>query len=172
MSVRPETKHNIGVRASTSPYKWCNNCRSLYSTQALATPRTHDTNKVTSLYKLVFYTIIKRSKWTVNHNIVVTKGPLTYSMSMTRYEILPLRTTCPQSYTWGHWWFLTGYLEVWVILEIMDHIYVWFLICVPFFSSVAWIEVCQEHHVLKFILGGHWQFVSGVIFDIMNQSYG
>ena len=90
MSVHPETKHNIGVRASTSPYKWCNNCRSLYSTQALATPRTHDTNKVTSLYKLVFYTIIKRSKWTVNHNIVVTKGPLKYSVGMASNEILPL----------------------------------------------------------------------------------
>ena len=41
--------------------------------------------------KLVFYTIIKRLELTVNHIIVVTKGPLKYNESMTSNEILPLR---------------------------------------------------------------------------------
>ena len=43
--------------------------------------------------KLAFYTIIKRLELTVNHNIVVTKGPLKYNESMTSNEILPLRNS-------------------------------------------------------------------------------
>ena len=36
-----------------------------------------------------------------------------------------------------HWWFVTGYLEDGVILDFMDHHYIWFLRCVPIFSSLV-----------------------------------
>ena len=73
----------------------------------------------------------------------------------------------------GRWRFLTGYLEDGVILDIMDCHVIWFLTCVPNFSSLAWIEVCQEPPILKVILGGRWRFLTGyledgVIFDIMD----
>ena len=40
--------------------------------------------------------------------------------------------------------FLTGYLEDEVILDIVDLHDIWFLTCVPNFSSLAWLEVPQE----------------------------
>ena len=48
----------------------------------------------------------------------------------------------------------------------------WFWTSVPNFSSLAWVEVCQEPPVLEVILGGHWRFLTGdledgVIPDIM-----
>ena len=74
----------------------------------------------------------------------------------------------------GQWWFLTGYLEDGVILDIMDCHNMWFLTCVPNFSSLAWIEVCQEPPILKVILEGKWWFLTGyledgVILDIMDR---
>ncbi len=73
----------------------------------------------------------------------------------------------------GRWWFLTGYLEDGVILHIKDPHYIWFLTCMPKFSSLAWIEVCQETSVLKVILGGLGWFLTGylenaVILEIMD----
>ena len=64
-----------------------------------------------------------------------------------------------------HWCFLTGYLEDGVILDIMDCHDMWFLTCVPNFSSLAWIEVCQEPPVLEVILGGRWWFLTGYLED-------
>ena len=49
----------------------------------------------------------------------------------------------------GCWRFLTGVLENGVILDIMDHHDVWFLTCVPNFSSLPWLELCQEPPVLE-----------------------
>ena len=40
-----------------------------------------------------------------------------------------------------------------------------FLICVQNFSSLAWIEVCQEPPVLEVILGGCWWFLTGYLDD-------
>ena len=75
-----------------------------------------------------------------------------------------------------HWRFLTGVLEDRVILDIMDHHYIWFLTCVPNFSSLAWLEEFQEPPILKVILGGCWRFLTGVledrvILDIMDRHY-
>ena len=74
----------------------------------------------------------------------------------------------------GHWWFLTGYLEDEVILDIMDRHYIWFLTYVPNFSSLGWIEVCQKSHVLEVIHGGRWRFLTeyledGAILDMMDR---
>ena len=44
----------------------------------------------------------------------------------------------------------------------MFHHDMWILTCVLNFSSVAWIEVCQEPPFLEVILGGHWWFLTGV----------
>ena len=54
----------------------------------------------------------------------------------------------------------------------MDHHDTWFFTCVPNFSSLAWLEVCQEALSLKSILGGCWWFQTknlegGVLLDIM-----
>ena len=49
----------------------------------------------------------------------------------------------------GCWWFLTGNLEDGVILDILDHHHMSFLTCVPNFSSLAWLEVCQEPSILE-----------------------
>ena len=65
----------------------------------------------------------------------------------------------------GRWWFLTGYLDDGVILDIMDGQYMWFLTGLPNFSSLAWIEVCQEPPVLEVILEGRWRFLTGVLED-------
>ena len=61
----------------------------------------------------------------------------------------------------GCWWFLSGYLENWVILDIIDCHDMWFLTCVPKFSSLAWIEVCQEpprprSHSWRTLMVPHW----------------
>ena len=74
----------------------------------------------------------------------------------------------------GRWRFLTGYLEDGVILDIMDRHDMWILTCLPNFSSLAWIEVCQEPPVLEVILGGRWWFLTGdledgVILDVMDR---
>jgi len=74
----------------------------------------------------------------------------------------------------GRWRFLIGYLEDQVILDIMDRHDMWFLICVPNFSSLAWIEVCQEPPFLEVILWGHWRFLTGdledgVILDVLGH---
>ena len=60
----------------------------------------------------------------------------------------------------GCLWFLTGVLEDWAILDIMDHHFMWFLSCVPNFSALAWLEVCQEPPILEVILGGCWWFLT------------
>ena len=49
----------------------------------------------------------------------------------------------------GREWFLTGYLEAGVILDIMDHHDMWLLTCVSNFSILAWIKVCQEPPILE-----------------------
>ena len=49
----------------------------------------------------------------------------------------------------GRWGILTGGLEDGVILAIMDCHDMWFLTCVPNFSSLAWIEVCKEPPILE-----------------------
>ena len=43
-----------------------------------------------------------------------------------------------------YWWFLTGDLEDEVILDAVNCHHIWFLICVPNYSSLAWLEVCQK----------------------------
>ena len=48
----------------------------------------------------------------------------------------------------GLWWFLTSYLEDRTILYVMDHHDIWILTCMPNFSFLAWLEVCQEPPVL------------------------
>ena len=74
----------------------------------------------------------------------------------------------------GCGWFPNRYLEDGVILNIMDSHDMRFLTCVPNFSSLAWIEMCQELPILEVILGGHWWFLTGdledeVLFDFMNH---
>ena len=49
----------------------------------------------------------------------------------------------------GCWWFLTFYLGDEVILDILGNHNVWFFTCVPIFSSLAWLEVCQEPPILE-----------------------
>ena len=39
-------------------------------------------------------------------------------------------------------------LEDWVVHDIMNHPDMWFLTCVPDFSSIAWFEVFQDLPVL------------------------
>ena len=61
-----------------------------------------------------------------------------------------------------------------VTFEIMDCHFMLFLTCVPNFSSLAWIEVCQEPPVLEVILGGRWRFLTGdledgVILDVLDH---
>ena len=68
---------------------------------------------------------------------------------------------------------MTGYLEDGVILDIMDHHYMWFLTCVPNFSSRAWMEVFQEPPIFEVILGGSccflaWDLEEGVILEVMD----
>ena len=74
----------------------------------------------------------------------------------------------------GSWRFLTWVFKDGVILDIMDHHYMWLFTCVQNFSFLAWLEVYQELSVLEVILGGHWWFLTGVledgvIFDILNH---
>ena len=59
----------------------------------------------------------------------------------------------PMSILWGPGRFLTRNLENRVILDIMDNHNLWFFTSVPIFSFLAWLEVCQEHQSLMFILG-------------------
>ena len=54
----------------------------------------------------------------------------------------------------GWWWFLTGYLEDWVILDIMENNYVLLMRCVPIFSYLALIKFGQEQCVLEDLFGG------------------
>ena len=49
----------------------------------------------------------------------------------------------------GRWGFLTGYFEDGVILDIMECHPTWLLTCVPNFSSLEWLKVCQEPYVLE-----------------------
>ncbi len=65
----------------------------------------------------------------------------------------------------GCWWFPTGYLEDRVILDVMECQNMWFLTCVPHFSSLAWLEVCQEPPSLKSILRVYWRLLTGVLED-------
>ena len=57
-----------------------------------------------------------------------------------------------------HWWFLTGNHKDGVILNNMGHHYRWCLSCMPMFTSLAWIKVCQEQPILKVLLAGCWCF--------------
>ena len=59
------------------------------------------------------------------------------------------RTPHPWSHTWRTLRFLTKVLEDEVILDIMDHHYLGLFTCLPNFSSLAWLEVCQEPHILE-----------------------
>ena len=75
-----------------------------------------------------------------------------------------------------HWRFLTGVLMDGVILDIMDHHFMWRFTCVPNFSSLVCLKVCHEPPVIEDTLGGHWRFLTGfledgVIFDIMIHHY-
>ena len=67
---------------------------------------------------------------------------------------------------WGSWpetW------RTWVVLDLIVILDIEFLMCVPNFSILAWLEVCQEPPVL----GGCWWFLTGdledrIILDIMD----
>ena len=73
----------------------------------------------------------------------------------------------------GHCWILTRFLENGVIIDIMDHIFMWFPSCVPIVSSLAWIKICREKPVFKVLLWGQWWFLirNWVILDIMDHHY-
>ena len=62
-------------------------------------------------------------------------------------------------------WFLIRYLEDRVLLHAMGHHEMCFLNCMPCFSSLAWLEVCQEPPILEVLLGGSWWFLTGVLED-------
>ena len=60
----------------------------------------------------------------------------------------------------GCWWFLTGYLEDGVILDLMNHHNMSFWTCVPNFRSLAWLKVYQDPPILGRLyledVDGYW----------------
>ena len=63
------------------------------------------------------------------------------------------------------WWFLIRYVVDRIILDVTDNHIMWFLTCVPNFSSLAWIEVGQEPLSFMSILGGCWRFLMSNLAD-------
>ena len=85
-----------------------------------------------------------RSKWYVSIHLCAK-----YPLSSQAWLEVCQEPPNPEVLLWEHWWFLTGVLEDWVILYIMDHHYMWFLTCVPNFNSLEWLEVCQGPPILE-----------------------
>ena len=58
-----------------------------------------------------------------------------------------------------HWWSMTGHFEDGVICDIIYHSYMWFISCLPIFSSLAWIKMGRKQSGLEVLLGGCWCFL-------------
>ena len=106
----------------------------------------------------VCLTLCKDSEWLQNYLAIEITFLPTESVRLTKCKYLGwLQNHLAPEITFlltermfgGCWWFLTRYLEDGVIIDLMDCYDMWFLTCVPNFSSLAWIEVSQDPPVLK-----------------------